>query len=211
MNRKGLHAALGLVLAFLVFCYVCGGDFSWLTLTGPLTLEPSFETMEGPGYAASPALRAIILSLLFPLLWFFFSMIPNLAAGLRRHWRYAGGVLVAGYLLFAYLSGSPGLLLDNGPGAATFRLLSLVCAGIFLCVSFHPAHTSFTLPAALSSLRFIVALLCFFAALCLAITAIFAAPSWLFNGLPLFLLLRISVLASALTAAAAVHSWKKGG
>lgn len=208
-RRNALRYALGFVLTVLVFCYAGRGDFSWLTLTGPISLEPSFSAMEGPGYVASPALQAIIVRLLFLVLWYFFCMVPDLAGGLERHRRHLSGALAAVYLLFSYLSGDFSFFLESGSGATTVRIASLVFFGLLLCGLYDADKKSFGSPALLSKPRFIIPFVCLFIATAIVNSLIFQEFGWLSDGRPSFVMLRMAVLATALSGALAFHSWQK--
>ena len=207
---KAVQYGLGLALTLLVFCYASWGDFSWLTLTGPITLEPDFNNMDAPGYVASPALQAVIIRLLFLLTCSFFCMIPNLAAGLRRHARRLAGLLAMVYLFFSYLLGNAVFFAGNAPGTSTLRITSLVCAGIFLCVCYDTENKNFNFLGLLSRSGFTGLLFCFFILVFTLSSLIFQGLSWFFNERPLFVLLRAGVFLTALTGALACLSWKQG-
>lgn len=67
MKDKAIQCGSGFTLALLLFAFVSWGDFSWVTLTGPITLEPDLGDRDTVGYVASPALQAVIIRILFIL------------------------------------------------------------------------------------------------------------------------------------------------
>ena len=202
--------SLSLALTALLFCYGTWGDFSWVTLTGPISLEPNLENLEGPSYSVSPALQAIITRLLFLLTCFFFAMIPNLAGGLRRHAGHLAGSFVAVYLTFAYLLGSLTFLEPHQPGATTLRIASILGSGVILSITYDTARKKFKIPGPLLKPSFLAPLLCLFIAVCLANTMILHEFSWLFDAQPRCFVLRLGTLLTALTGASALHAWKHG-
>ncbi len=214
MKDKILQYGTGISLTLLLFCYAGWGDFSWLTLTGPLALEPRLETLEGPGYTASPALQALIIRLFFLTICCFFCMIPRLARGLRRHAPFLLGLLAAVYALFAYLLGTGSFFTATAPGSASIRILSLICGAALLLICHVPGsyadsdagQKNFQLPSLLTKRNFLAPLFCLFAALCLLHGLIFQGCSWLLNSRPSFILLRVGIVLSALTGALAFHA-----
>lgn len=200
---------LAFIFTTLIFCYATGGDFSWVTLTGPLTLEPNFTALEGHGYVASPALQAVIVRLFFLVLCCFFCMIPNFAGGLRKFWPCLSAVFVSVYSIFSYCSGNFIFFLETSPGASTVRILSLICAGLFILFCYDAGKGGFKFPAPLSEPGFLLSLAGFFFIICVINSLLFQKLSWLGKAHPYFVLLRVGVLATAVTAALAFTSWKK--
>ncbi|MDR2694797.1 MAG: hypothetical protein LBC79_00250 [Deltaproteobacteria bacterium] len=205
-----IRCILGCALTILLFSYVSWGDFSWVTLTGPISLEPNTENMEGPGYVASPALAAVIVRLLFLLVCVFFCMIPNLAAGLQRHARFLLGLLALVYLVFSYLLGTLTFFDADDPGTVTLRIASVLSACILLGICYDAGHKNFKIPAPLAAPSFLAPLLCLFFAACLLHALIMGNVAWLFDPHPHFVLLRTGVFMTALTGALAFHAWRRG-
>jgi len=210
MKDHILRYGLSLVLTILLFCYGTWGDFSWVTLTGPISLEPNLENPEGPGYGASPALQAVITRLFFVLTCFFFSMIPNLAGGLRRHAGHLAGVCATVWLTSSYLLGSLTFFEPGRPGASTLRTASVLAVVVILSATYDHERKTFTIPGPILKPSFLAPLLCLFLAVCLANAVILQDVSRLFHAQPLFVILRLGTLVTALTGAAAFHAWKHG-
>jgi hypothetical protein len=210
MKGKVIQYFLSAILTLLLFSYATWGDFSWVTLTGPITLEPNFENMEGPSYIASPALQAIILRLFFLLVCFFFCMIPNLAGGLRKHARYLSGLFAVVYVFFSYILGTLTFFATNIPGASTLRTISIICIGILLCGFYDAAQKSFKVPALLTKATFIFPSLCLFLIVGILNSVFFHGISWFFSERLDFVLLRLGTLLTALTGALAFYARKRG-
>ncbi len=206
--RKAAQYVLGFSLAVLIFSFVTWGDFSWVTLTGPITLEPDLGDREAAGYIASPALQAVIARLFFLLVCFFFCMMPNLAGGLRQHARYLMGLAAAVYLLFSYLLGTLTFFASNAPGTSTLRIAVLVVFFILLVIGYGTSRQKFKSPGILLKPSFLVPLVSLVIGVSVIISVILQGHSWLSNENIHFVLLRISILLTALTGASAFHSWK---
>ena len=201
---------MSFVLAALLFCYGAWGDFSWVTLTGPISLEPKLENLEGPSYSASPALQAVILRLLFLLTCFFFSRVPNLSGGLRQHAGYLAGVLATVCLTFSYLLGALAFGEPNQPGAATLRIASIMVYTVILSSTYDTARKRFTIPGPLLKPSFLAPLLGLFLAVNLGVSMMLQDFSWLFHAQPHFVVIRLGTLLTSLAGASAFHAWKQG-
>ena len=210
MNNRIIRYSLAVALTFLLSAFATWGDFSWVTLVGPLTLEPDLSNMEAPGYIASPALKAVISRLFFLLVCFFFCMIPNLAAGLRQHARHLLDLAASLYVFFSWLSGSLTLFASDAPGIATMRIAALVLYFIVLAVGYDPVSKQFRIPVLLFMPGFSIPLAAVAVAVSLLVSLLFDGTSWLFNGQTYFVLLRLAILLTALAGAAAVHSRRRG-
>lgn len=209
MKDKALRYGLGFVLTLLLFAFASWGDFSWVTLTGPISLEPDLDAREAAGYIASPALRAAIIRLLFLLVWIFCCLIPNLAGGLRRHARYWLPLAAGVYVFFSYLLGSFTFCASRAPGASTPRIAALGLFFILLVSGYDASRRTFKFPGFLPQAGFLVPLAVLAVAVGLAVSIIFQGPAWLFNGHIHFALLRLGVFLSALTGALAFYACKR--
>ena len=196
-------------LTLLLFCYASWGDFSWITLTGPIAMEANVENTDGPSYIASPALHAIIIRFLFLTVFYFFCMIPNLIRGLHEHAHRVFALLAAVYVFFSYILGTWTFISTKFPGASTLRIASILCSAILLTVCYDTAHKNFRLGILLKP-SFTGPLICLFSILFLVNAMILQEISWLLNEQPSFVLLRIGVFSTALTGALAVHTYKRG-
>ena len=210
MASKIIQCMLGFFLTVLLFSYATWGNFSWVTLTGPLALEPDLNTLEGPGYIASPALQAVIIRLFFLLACFFFCMIPNLARGLRQHARYLLGHAAAVYFFFSYLLGSFTFFASNAPGASTLRITTIIFFFILLVIGYDASRGKFRPPGLLLEPNFIIPLASLAITVCLAVSLIFDGPLWLLKNHMHFVLLRMGVILTVLTGALAFHLWRRG-
>ena len=210
MQKKLLQYALGFTLTLLIFCYATKGDFSWVTLTGPLLLEPNLTNLEGPSYIASPALQAVITRFLFLVICGFFCMIPNLANGLRTHAFSLLALLAAVYLFFSYILGTLTFFMANTPGTTALRIASIICIGLLLIICNDPVQKKFKIPVILTKTSFILPLFCTVITLCLVNGIVLQGFSWLFNEHLHFALLRMGVLLTALAGALTLHAWKHG-
>ena len=210
IKNKLLQFIISVALTFLIFCYASWGDFAWVTLTGPIALEPNLENMEGPSYIVSPALQAIITRLLFLVMCGFFCMIPDLAGGLRNHARYLLGLVAVVYVCFSYILGTLTFFTANAPGTTTLRIASMACIGILLGIFYDPEQKNFKIPGILTKQSFLVPLLCLFFVMCLVSSMIVQGSSWLFNEHLYFVLLRMGVFLTAFTGALAFHARKCG-
>jgi hypothetical protein len=196
-------------LTLLLFCYASWGDFSWVTLTGPIVLEANVENMEGPSYIASPALQAIIVRFLFLIVCYFFCMIPNLIKELRKHAHHVLALLAAVYVLLSYTLGAWTFFATKLPGASTLRIASIISLVLLLAACYDTAHKNFRLGLLLQA-SFTGPLICLFSIICLANVMILQESSWLLNEQLHFVLLRIGVFTTALTGALAFHAYKRG-
>ena len=210
LQDKIIQYGFALALTLLLFCYARWGDFSWLTLTGPVTLEANVENMEEASYIASPALQAVFIRFFFLIVFCFFCMIPNLVKGLRQHAYYLACLPGVVYVFFSYLLGAWTFFLPHRLGSSQLRMASIICITILLIVCYDTENRKFTLPGLLLQPSFTGPLICIFSALCLVNAMILQKISWLLNEHLYFVLLRIGVFLTALTGALAFHAWKRG-
>mgnify|MGYP003623227853 FL=1 len=208
MKHKATQYILGTVLTLLLFSFATWGDFSWVTLTGPITLEPDLGNTERAGYIASPALQAVIIRLFFLLVCFFFCMIPNLVGALRQHARYLLALAAAVYAFFSYLLGTFVFFASNAPGASTLRIVVVDFFFILLVIGYDTSHQKFKSPSFLLKSSLLIPLVSLAIAVSIIVSVIFQGPVWLFNEQIYFVLLRMGIFLTALTGALAFHSWK---
>lgn len=192
-------------MTLVTFSFASWGDFSWVTLSGPITLEADLGERETAGYIASPALQAIIVRLLFLLSCFFFYKIPNLAKGLRQHARYFLGLGAVVYLHCAYFLGSFTFFASHAPGMSKLRIAVLIAFLVLLVIGYDPARQKFKVPGVLLRSSFLVPLTILAAAVSAIVTIILQIPSWLFEEHMPFVLLRIGIFLTALTGALAFY------
>ena len=210
MRDKALQYGLGVALTLLLFSLATWGDFSWVTLTGPITLEPDLGDREAAGYIASPALQAVIVRLFFLLVCFFFCMIPNLAGGLRRHAHYLLALAAAVYVSFSYLLGTFTFYASNAPGASTLRIATLIVFFVLLVIGYDTSRQKFKSPGFILKPSFLVPLVSLAVAISAIVSIILQGSLWIFNEQIHFALLRLSIFLSALSGALAFYSWRRG-
>lgn len=208
MSCKIVQFVLGATLTLVMFSFVSWGDFSWVTLTGPITLEADLGEREAAGYIASPALQAVIVRLLFLLACLFFCMIPNLARGLRQHARYLLGLAVTVYLHCSYFMGSFTVFASHAPEMSKLRIAMLVAFFILLVIGYDASRQKFKVPEMLLRPDFLVPLTILATAVSGLVTGIFQGPSWLFEEHIYYVLLRIGLFLTALTGAIAFYLWR---
>ena len=205
MSYKIVQFVLGVTLTLVMFSYASWGDFSWVTLTGPITLEADLGERETAGYIASPALQAIIIRLLFLLSCFFFYMIPNLARGLRQHARYFLGLATVVYLHCTYFLGSFTFFASHAPETSKLRIAVLLVFFMLLVIGYDTTRQKFKVPGVLLRSGFLVPLAILATAVSAIATVILQSPSWLFEEHMHYVLLRIGIFLTALTGGLAFY------
>ena len=208
MNCKAVQLVLGFMLTLLMFSFTSWGDFSWVTLTGPISLEADLGERETAGYVASPALQAIITRLLFLLSCFFFYKIPNLAWGLRQHARYFLGLAAVVYLHCSYFLGSFTFCASPSPETSKLRIAMLLVFFVLLVICYDTPRQTFKAPSRLLPSGFLISSAGLAIAVSVIVTFIFQSPLWLLEEDIHFVLLRITIFLTTLTGALAFCFWK---
>ena len=199
-SRCGRYLA-GAAAAIAIFAYVGLGDFDWVTLTGPLEIEPKLSGRDTAGFIVSPALHAWILRGMFLLLWAFFSQIPSLCKGVARHLPLLLYTAACIYGVFAFIAGDFFWAAYRHELGPAIRIVSVLAFAVLVCAMYDADGKTFLRPKRLTSPVFLTALLVLLVLCGLCASLAFSDTSWINEEGPIPAFVRLGMLCAAFVGA----------
>ena len=143
----GTRSILSFLITLSIFTYATWGDFTWLTLSGPLAVFPDLEAEEAR-FVTTPAGRSLIAYFVFALTFFFFFSIKNLLFFLNKHKFFL--IYVSGAVLFLTIA-LAGNIEDVYYQPTSIRIALLLCSAVLLISCYDLEKHRFFLPKVLEN------------------------------------------------------------